>query len=63
MSAEVLPLRKYVDETDIDHVMHDRQEIQQIYSCPTCGDLQVISGVCVHTRPIEDHDQTTLVPA
>lgn len=52
----VIKLKHYTHKDDIDHVMYNRQEIEQVYDCPTCGELQVIGGVVWHIRPIEEHD-------
>jgi formate dehydrogenase maturation protein FdhE len=54
--STVTSLKKYTNPEDIEHVMHSRQEIEQIHKCPVCGDLQVISGIAIHTKAIEDHD-------
>lgn len=52
----IISLKKYTKDKDIQHVMYDKQEIEQIYVCEVCGNLQVISGTVWHTRPIEEHD-------
>lgn len=54
--GEVIALKQYVSDEDIKHVVYSRQEIEQLFHCPTCGDIQVIAGTAWHTRPIEDHE-------
>ncbi len=56
--SELISLKKYTKLEDITHVMFDRQEIEQIYHCEICGDLQVTSGIVCHTKPMEDHDES-----
>lgn len=56
--SKVVDLKKYTKDEDIRHVMYDRQEIEQVYICEVCGELQVISGTVWHTNPIEEHDVT-----
>lgn len=53
---DLISLKKYTKPEDITHVMYDKQEIEQIYHCEVCGDLQVIGGVVWHIKPIEEHN-------
>jgi hypothetical protein len=55
MENKVVSLRTYTKPEDIKHVTHRKQDIEQTYDCKTCGQLQVIDGVCIHTKPEEDH--------
>jgi hypothetical protein len=55
--SELICLKKYTNPENIEHVMYDRQEIEQIYHCKICGDLQVISGVVWHIKPMDEHDE------
>lgn len=48
-------LKAYTPKDKIKHVTYSRQEIEQTYNCETCGILQVINGVCIHTKPEESH--------
>ena len=52
----VITLKHYTKQEDVQHVMYNRQEIEQIHVCPTCGELQVIDGIVWHIKPIEEHD-------
>jgi hypothetical protein len=56
-SDNVVSLKAYKKPEQIQHVLHSRTEIDQIYHCSCCGDLQVIGGVCIHKWPIEDHKE------
>jgi hypothetical protein len=56
VNNKVISLKKYTSPESIQHVMYRRQEIESVYKCPACGDLQVIGGVVVHTKAAEDHD-------
>lgn len=53
--SEIISLKKYTKPEEITHVMYDRQEIEQIYNCEVCGELQVIGGVVWHIKPIDEH--------
>ena len=55
--SELISLKKYTKIEDINHVMHVKQEIEQLYHCEVCGDLQVISGTVWHIKPMEEHDE------
>lgn len=55
--SDVVNLKKYTKPEDITHVMYDKQEIEQVYNCATCGELQVIGGVVWHTKPMGEHDE------
>lgn len=57
MDNNVIPLRRYTDSKDIQHVTFDRQEVEQLFNCPVCGDLQVVSGIVFHTKPNEYHEE------
>jgi len=51
----VVSLKDYTPIDEIKHVTYTKMEIEQTYNCETCGPLQVINGVCVHTKPDEEH--------
>lgn len=55
-SSNVVSLKDYTPADKIKHVTFSRMEIEQTYECPTCGPLQVVSGVCIHIKPEEDHE-------
>ena len=55
--GDLVKLKHYTNNSDIQHVMYDKQEIENIYICEACGELQVISGVVWHTKPIEEHKE------
>ena len=54
--SEVINLKKYTKPEDITHVMYYKQEIEQIFYCEACGELQVIDGIVWHIKPKEDHN-------
>jgi len=54
--SDLISLKKYTKPEDVRHVMYDKQEIEQVYNCAVCGDLQVVSGTVWHTKPIEEHE-------
>jgi len=54
--GDIVKLRRYTNDSDITHVMYKRQEIENIYICETCGELQVIDGIVWHIKPDEDHN-------
>ena len=52
----VVSLRDYTPADKIKHITFSRMEIEQTYECTTCDPLQVVNGVCIHTKPKEDHE-------
>jgi len=54
---DIVSLKKYTKPEDIQHVMYYKQEIEQIFDCTTCGELQVIDGIVWHIKPKEDHNE------
>ena len=58
--SNVTTLKHYTKPEDVQHVMYNKQEVEQIYACPVCGDLQVISGTVWHTKPFEMHPEEQL---
>jgi len=55
--SDIVSLKKYTKPEDIQHVMYYKQEIEQVFDCATCGELQVIGGIVWHIRPEEDHNE------
>lgn len=55
---KLISLKKYTKPEDIRHVMYYKQEIEHIFDCVVCGELQVIDGIVWHTKPSEDHNET-----
>jgi transcription elongation factor Elf1 len=56
MKNNVVSLKNYTPEDEIKHVTYHKQEIEQIYNCPTCGELQVINGIVWHIKSEEEHE-------
>ena len=54
---KVVSLKKYTPPDQIQHVTYRKQEIEQTFHCPTCGDLQVIDGIVWHIKSEEDHER------
>lgn len=55
--SKVISLKNYTPPDEIQHVTYRKQEIEQMFHCSTCGDLQVIAGIVWHTKSEEDHEQ------
>ena len=54
--SNVVPIKKYVEIDEVVHMMPVSSPIKQYFFCPTCGELEVHSGLVVHKYAIEDHD-------
>ena len=51
----VVSLKDYTPVDKIKHITYSKMDIEQTFECNVCGILQVIDGVCIHTKPDEDH--------